>query len=138
MFPRRTMRNIGVISVSAIGDLYDGEATPTDASVAIRFNTNGNIETYTNIAGVYATIGTWRSANDLTANYTIYATLNSGSVTSGTTGSQVALTGSPAWVRTRTNDVAGADSANITFAIWPVGGSSAYASKTITMTSEVL
>lgn len=138
MFPRRSMRNIGVISVAAIDNLIDSETTPTDASVAIRFNTNGNIETYTTIAAVYATIGTWRSANDLTANYEILATLNSGSVTSGTTGSRVALTTSPAWVRTRTNNVAGSDTANITFAIYPIGALSPADSKTIDMESEVL
>lgn len=139
MFARKSARNIGTISLTAVGDaLIDTEATPTDASVAIRFNTNGDIETYSTIAGVYATVGTWKASGDITANYEMLATLNSGSVTSGTTGSNVALTTSPAWVRTRTSDVPGSDSANITFAIYPVGALSPSASKTLIMTSEVL
>lgn len=138
MFPRRSMRNIGVISVAVIDDLTDSEPSPTDASVSIRFNTNGDIETYTTIAAVYATIGTWKASGDVTANYEILATLNSGSVTSGTTGTRVALTTSPAWVRTRTNNADGTDIANITFAIYPVGALSPAASKTINLTSDVV
>lgn len=138
MFPRRTMRNIGVITLDALYDLEDAVSTPTDASIGFRLNSDGNIETQTGTGAAWVSVGTWKAAGDVAANYESLATLNSGSVSSGTTGSRQAQDTTRTWTRVRTNNADGSDVADLTIAIYPIGALSPSDSASVVLTATVV
>lgn len=66
-------------------------------SAGYRINTNGF--DYQVINGVDTLINQWVTPSSAGGNYEVFATIVSGSVSSGTTGSWVATSGSPLWTR---------------------------------------
>jgi hypothetical protein len=66
-------------------------------SAGYRINTNGFV--YQVVNGVDTSLGQWVTPSSAGGNYEVFATVTSGSVSSGTTGSWVATSGSPLWTR---------------------------------------
>jgi len=69
------------------------------ASAGYQINTNGF--DYERINGVDTLLSGWVTPTSAGGNYEVFATVTSGSVSSGTTGSWVATSGSPLWVRSQ-------------------------------------
>jgi hypothetical protein len=66
-------------------------------SAGYRINTNGFV--YEVVNGVDTSLGQWVTPSSAGGNYEVYATLVSGTLSSGTTGSWVATSGTPLWTR---------------------------------------
>ena len=66
-------------------------------SAGYRINTNGFV--YQVVNGVDTSLGQWVTPSSAGGNYEVYATLVSGTLSSGTTGSWVATSGTPLWTR---------------------------------------
>jgi hypothetical protein len=66
-------------------------------SAGYRINTNGFV--YQVVNGVDTSLGQWVTPSSAGGNYEVFATLVSGTLSSGTTGSWVATSGSPLWTR---------------------------------------
>jgi hypothetical protein len=66
-------------------------------SAGYRINTNGFV--YEVVNGVDTSLGQWVTPSSAGGNYEVYVTLVSGTLSSGTTGSWVATSGSPLWTR---------------------------------------
>jgi hypothetical protein len=78
------------------------DATVTAAGVpsqsaGYRINTNGFV--YQVVNGTDTSLGQWVTPSSAGGNYEVYASLVSGTLSSGTTGSWVATSGSPLWTR---------------------------------------
>lgn len=94
----------------------------------------GGIGTASSI--LYSDIGDWVTPTSNANLYEARATLNSGAVSSGTTGSWLALTSTRTWTVTRS--VIGTASANLTIEIRLAGGpGTILASATVSMTADV-
>lgn len=74
--------------------------TGATATAGYRINSNGF--DYEGINGTFSTLNQWVTPTSAGGNYEVFATVSSGSVTSGTTGSWVATSGNPTWTRDRT------------------------------------
>lgn len=74
--------------------------TGATATAGYRINSNGF--DYEGINGTFSSLNQWVTPTSAGGNYEIFATVTSGSVTSGTTGSWVATSGNPTWTRDRT------------------------------------
>jgi len=66
-------------------------------SAGYRINTNGFV--YEVVNGVDTSLGQWVTPSSAGGNYEVFATLTSGTLSSGTTGSWVATSGTPLWTR---------------------------------------
>jgi hypothetical protein len=66
-------------------------------SAGYRINTNGFV--YEVVNGVDTSLGQWVTPSSAGGNYEVFATLVSGTLSSGTTGSWVATSGTPLWTR---------------------------------------
>jgi len=66
-------------------------------SAGYRINTNGFV--YQVVNGVDTSLGQWVTPSSAGGNYEVFATLVSGTLSSGTTGSWVATSGTPLWTR---------------------------------------
>ena len=66
-------------------------------SAGYRIDVNGFV--YQVVNGVDTSLGQWVTPTSAGGNYEVFATVTSGSVSSGTTGSWVATSGSPLWTR---------------------------------------
>ena len=66
-------------------------------SAGYRIDANGFV--YQVINGADTSLGQWVTPTSAAGNYEVFATVSSGSVSSGTTGSWVATSGSPLWTR---------------------------------------
>jgi hypothetical protein len=66
-------------------------------SAGYRIDANGFV--YQVVNGVDTSLGQWVTPTSAAGNYEVFATVTSGSVSSGTTGSWVATSGSPLWTR---------------------------------------
>lgn len=98
-----------IVTLSDI-DENDVALSPANATITVTFESDGNI-TKTE-GGVGPTdIGDWLSPKSGMSNYSIKATLTSGTpdVGSDVTGSFLALSSDRSWSITRTNNTAGAD-----------------------------
>jgi hypothetical protein len=87
-------------SASATVNFVDVSVTAAGVpsqSAGYQVNTNGY--DYQRINGVDTQLSQWVSPAASGGNYEVYATVTSGSVSSGTTGSWVATSGSPLWTR---------------------------------------
>ncbi len=100
-----------------ISDLSVDDVTisPTNASATYQLTSAGVINQITNSGGTTSP-GNWISpVSAAGGNYEVRATVNSGSLTSGTTGSWTALSSSQSWVRQQTS--IGTSSCNLTIEI---------------------
>jgi hypothetical protein len=78
-------------------DQYITAAGVPSQSAGYQINTNGF--DYQRINGVDTLLSQWVTPTSAGGNYEVFATVTSGSVSSGTTGSWVATSGSPLWTR---------------------------------------
>ena len=69
------------------------------ASAGYQINTNGF--DYQRINGADTLLSQWVTPSSAGGNYEVFATVTSGFLSSGTTGSWVATSGSPLWVKTQ-------------------------------------
>ena len=106
---------------------------PADATAAYTLEADGDVSQSVN--GTPTDLGDWIAPKVGLANYEVFATLNSGSLTAGTTGSWVDLTLGPTWVRNRTT--VGSAAANITVQIRRKFTTTVLASATISLTADV-
>lgn len=101
----------------SISDLSVDDVTvsPTNASATYQLTNAGVINQIT-VSGGTTSPGNWIfPAAAAGANYEVRATVNSGALTSGTTGSWTALSSTQAWVRQQTS--IGTSSCNLTIEI---------------------
>lgn len=103
---------------------------PGSASVSYTLNANGNVST-----GGDGVIGQWIVPQVGMGSYEARATLNSGSVTSGTTGSYLALSSTRAWSILRSS--VGTTSAGLTIEIRLIGSATVLATATVTLSANV-
>ena len=114
--------------------VYAIAISPSSASASYELQLDGDIVTYEN--GVPTDTGDWiipRSAAG--GDYEVYATLNSGTLDSGTTGSWLGLGTSRSWGVTRSS--LGTDSAQIGLEIRRVGTVNVLGSCTVDLNAEV-
>lgn len=130
--------------VSLTGRSIGGTAaTPADAKAGFRLGTDGKIyQARSHISsGAYVEITgiEWLDPHDATEAdaYEAFATLDSGTLTAGTTGSWVALSSNRDWERERTDNALGTDTATITIQIRRVGYTEVLATATIDLSAEV-
>jgi hypothetical protein len=69
------------------------------ATAGYRVNTDGF--DYQGLNGTYSALTQWVTPSSQGGNYEVYATVSSGTLTTGTTGSWLATSGNPTWTRTR-------------------------------------
>lgn len=113
----------------------DSVTDPANAQANYRLNSNGAIEMYREQDGIYSSIGTWLviGAN---SDYEARATVLSGSLSSGTTGSWLALSTTREWARARTT--VGTASCSFTLEIRKVSDGQIVDTATITLDAEVI
>jgi hypothetical protein len=106
---------------------------PVSASAQYTLNATGDIERFTTLGGT-VDIGDWISPKSaLKSPYTVRATVTSGALSSGTTGSDLALTGSQTWA---VNQV-GLGNNSATFTVDIKRGSTILATASITLNANV-
>ena len=76
--------------------IYSGTSSP--ATAGYRVNSDGF--DYENVQSVYSVLTQWVTPTSAGGNYEVFATITSGSLTTGTTGSWLATSGNPTWTRT--------------------------------------
>lgn len=133
----RTANGTRIIT-SGITSVEDNAIFPGTASAAIRLESDGDLS-YRQLAlagGAYADSGDWCAPKAAGVAFEVYATLNSGSLTSGTTGAWEALTADRTWLNDRAG--VGTQTANITLQIRRIGTTTpVYTSSAIDVTAEV-
>jgi len=108
-------------------------ASPATASTVYYLNNDGTIQREIN--GVVTGLGDWLVPGVNASNYEVFATLDSGSLTTGTTGSWLNLGTSRVW--SLTNSSFGPQTTQITVQIRRTGTATILASATITFNAEV-
>lgn len=113
-----------------------GSLDPADARAGYRLLNTGSAESGTGEGSIsYSAIsGEWLVSGSA-SGYDVRATLNSGSLDTGTTGSWLNLGTSRAWTVVVTE--VGSQSANLTIEIRPAGGGATLASATVTLNCTV-
>lgn len=135
----------GAISVSKFyGTTAVVVSVPDDAIYAFRlgssvtatasFALNNNGTRSQTVNTTTTTIGDWVTPTNQAANYEVFATLSSGALTSGTTGSWLALTSTRSWTVSRSP--AGISEAVVVLQVRKIGTTTVLASGTITLTAE--
>ena len=110
----------------------DSVIDPADAFCRYRLNSNGNVEKYT--GGVYSTLEVWLLSG-VNSDYESRVTVNSGSLTSGTTGTWQVLSSSREWIINRT--LVGTSSVNLTVEIRRASDAVVLDAATINMTADI-
>jgi hypothetical protein len=110
-------------------------ADPTDATAAFSLENDGDVSKTEN--GVVTDLGDWMvpKVPGFISFYECMATLNSGSLSGGTTGSWLGLGTTRSWTRSQTS--VGASSANITVDIRRVGTTQILATCVVLLDAEV-
>lgn len=122
-------------SVNINGGNMNGFAiSPTDATAGYQLNSSG-AEQEINNSGT-STFNTWLLSG-AASSYEVMATLNSGTLTAGTTGTWLNLGSTRAWTVVRTSNTAGSNSANLTIQIRPAGGGAVLDTAGVTLTATV-
>lgn len=96
----------------------DSAVSPSGASASLVFRSDGTVDSVTNTNGTVQIDAStdWIIPNSAApGSYEVQATLNSGSLTSGTTGSWLALTSDRTWTVSRSG--VGTSSANLTIEV---------------------
>lgn len=109
---------------------------PTDATAQYELTNAGDIRlTVSN--NTVSDAGDWMNPkiSAFATNYEVFATLNSGTLTAGTTGSWLGLETTRTWTRNRTT--IGSNTAQIGLEIRKKGTTTVLASNTVTLTAEV-
>lgn len=122
------------ISLSAAGDVNALNIDPADATAAISLESDGDIVATEN--GIATDLGDWITPKILMGNYDVKATLLSGSLTAGTTGSNLNLGTTRSWTRSQTS--VGSSSAQIRLDITYTGTTTPIlATATILLSAQV-
>jgi hypothetical protein len=124
----------GVSDVVNFSDEYVVSSNSSPATAAYRVNTNGF--DYEGIQGTFTVLTQWVTPSSAGANYEVFATVSSGSVTTGTTGSWVATSGSPTWTRTAGTPGAGAQIVVLSMQVRAVGSATVLDTWTVTLEAE--
>ena len=124
----------GVPVISITDQTLDDEVnSPGSSSQAYRLNSNGKAYSF-NTAGT-AFIEDWVTPNGAAANYECYVTVTSGTLTTGTTGSWLALSSTNEWKVERAT--VGLKTCTFTVDIRKVGTGTVLDSATITINATV-
>lgn len=115
----------------------------TDASVSsvsysvvsARYRIDNDGYVYVDEGSGYYAYENWVLPLSAGSNYEVYATLTSGTLTSGTTGSWVATSGDPAWVVTATTSPSTVAAA-LTFQVRAVGSATVLDTWTVNLSAE--
>jgi hypothetical protein len=115
------MSGVGMMSLgSSMDTVKISGVTVADqnnpASATYQLASTGIVNSITNISGTVA-LGSWVVPNSSASKYESFATLNSGTLSSGTTGTWQALSSSRSWVKTRPSVPAGVSNVNLTITI---------------------
>lgn len=110
---------------------YDSQLSPADASATYALTSTG-LETATN-----QTDSTWLLSG-VASDYDCRATVVSGTLTSGTTGTWMNLGTTRSWNVARTSNIAGLNEAVLTIEIGLAGAGAALVSVNVAITAEVL
>ena len=111
--------------------------SPSDAYARYQLDSDGKVYKFTGTTASVPTtfVENWVSPNSAAGDYECFATLNSGSLQTGTTGSWLALTSDRLWGTAVTG--IGTQSASVTITIRKVGTTTNLASATITFEATV-
>ncbi len=107
---------------------------PDNATAAYRLNSNGQVESLVN--GSPTTLEQWCTPTSAAGNYEARVTVNSGALSSGTTGTWLALSTSRTWSVVRSG--AGSSSCNFTVEIRRTGTTTVLDSAIIDLVAEVI
>lgn len=116
------------------GSMNSVAISPTDATSGYQLNSSGAEQEITTFGT--STFNTWLLSGSA-ANYDVFATLNSGTLTSGTTGTWLNLGTSRSWLVTRTSNTAGSANVSLTIQIRPAGGGAVLDTANVTLTATV-
>jgi hypothetical protein len=136
------MSGVGMMSLgSSIDTVKISGVTVADqnnpASAGYQLASTGIVNSLTNVGGTVA-LGNWVVPNSSASKYQSFATLNSGTLASGTTGVWEALSSSRTWTKTRAAGVPGISSANITVTIRDAATSTNITSAIIILQAETI
>lgn len=116
------------------GTLQSITISPTDSTSGYQLNSSGAEQEITTFGT--STFNTWLLSG-AASSYEVFATLNSGTLTSGTTGAWLNLGSTRSWTVTRTNNAAGTNSASLTIQIRPAGGGAVLDSAGVNLNATV-
>lgn len=123
-------------TVVLTGNSYSANnLSPGDATIRLHISSDGNVYTQVN-NGANNLEYAWRLSGASSA-YDIFATLDSGTLSEGTTGSWLNLGTTRAWAVTRTSNLAGSDAATITLQIRDASTLAVLDTAVITLTAVV-
>ena len=133
---------LAALAASAPADIFpvngatinvdDSVVNPADATASFTLANTGN---YSSLGNIAAPSGAWVNPGANAGLYEARATVNSGSVTSGTTGSWLALTADRTWTRTQTS--VGSSSAGLGMEIRRASDGTVVASFTVNLSANV-
>lgn len=111
---------------------------PASSGIGYQLTNGGKEQGGTGSAGgiVYSNIGDWVLPNGSAALYEVRATLNSGTLTSGTTGTWLSLGTTRTWTVERS--AVGSSSASLTIEVRLIGGSTVLATGNVNITADVI
>jgi hypothetical protein len=107
--------------------------TGANATAGYRINPSG-LDYQSLNGGAYSSLNQWVTPTSASNNYEVFATVSSGSLSSGTTGSWVATSTNPAWTRTRTS--IGTDIVVLSMQVRAVGSGTVLDTWTVTLEAE--
>ena len=117
-------------------DFIDVNITATRAGAAAQaiyqINTNGS--DYQTVNGTSSVLSQWVTPASSGGNYEVFATLTGGSLSFGTTGSWVATSTSPQWIRTQ--PVVGSSDATLSMQVRATGSSTVLDTWTVYLYAE--
>lgn len=124
-----------VISVTnqSVTDISGGLLS---ASVGYQINADAGVYTKVGIAGSYALVETWCTPTTDASNFEVLATVTTGSLSSGTAGSWLALSSTRSW--TRDASAGNSELCVFTVDIRRIGTGTILDSATITLTADAL
>lgn len=123
------------VSLDAMSSSIFDIQIATDAGAALEIQSDGDIIESTNTLGSLD-VGDWITPkNAAGANYEVRATVNSGSLSTGTTGSWLSLGSSQSWSAVQSG--AGVTGAELLIEIRRASGGATLASKTVTISASV-
>ena len=127
----------GGFVVSLSGEtVSDIQSSPATATATITIKSTGIVEKTENVTTTQIDSPDWVSPTSLAGGaFEVQATVNSGAVSAGTTGSWLALSSDRSW--TCTSSIVGTATANLTLAIRHNGGAT-LASNTYVLEAQVI
>lgn len=118
--------------------IHDVEITPTNALAGYRLNLDGTIQrAQQSGTNNYLGSDSWIIPRANASLYKVKATIISGTLTTGTSGSFLGLEATQTWEKVRTSDVAGVDECVFTLEIQRKSDSVSMKTVTITLQADV-